>query len=292
MEKKKIFYDWWIVLGAIIVLGTTGPAAVAVANIFQSSVTAEFGISNSQFALTNSIVLGVGIFLSPFISQKLAYGNFKRTFVIGVLLYALGYAGYGLAPNIWVIYFLSLLIGIGNTACIIIPTGILINNWFVKKRGLAMSLALTGLGFGGAILSPLLTGLIESIGWRQTYLVYGTVMLAVGLFVVMFVFKPRPEDIGLKPYGVEEASDLPAGAQKSGENQEQTQGVPMSVSETMTKPFFILLIVGGVFAGIMNNGGFGQFPPVLQNVHGAGTAVTIVSLYSAIGIAGKVILGN
>lgn len=69
MKDKKIFYGWWVVLGSAILLALLGPATVAVANIYQTSVVAEFGIANSQFALSNSIVLGMGIFFSPFIAK-------------------------------------------------------------------------------------------------------------------------------------------------------------------------------------------------------------------------------
>ncbi len=77
MKNSKMFYGWWIVLGATIILAVLGPATVAVANIYQAPIVAEFGITNSQFAISNSLVLGVGIFLSPFVSKRLTSGNFK-----------------------------------------------------------------------------------------------------------------------------------------------------------------------------------------------------------------------
>lgn len=63
-----------------------GPASVAVANLFQLPVTEEFGISNSQFVISNSLVLGVGIFLSPFIFKKLVTGNFRLIYSIAVIV--------------------------------------------------------------------------------------------------------------------------------------------------------------------------------------------------------------
>src|SRR5690606_27555441 len=75
MKNNKVFYGWWLVLFSALSLAVMGPASVAVANLFQNPVTHEFGITNSQFAISNSLVLGMGIFLSPFISKKLAFGN-------------------------------------------------------------------------------------------------------------------------------------------------------------------------------------------------------------------------
>lgn len=86
MDKSKTFYGWWVVVGSAIMLAVLGPAAVAVANIYQAPVVAEFGISNSQFAISNSLVLGVGIFLSPFVSKRLSTGNFKRTYITSLVI--------------------------------------------------------------------------------------------------------------------------------------------------------------------------------------------------------------
>ena len=286
MKNSKIFYGWWIVLGASVVLAVMGPASVAVANLFQLPVTEEFGISNSQFAISNSLVLGVGIFLSPFISKKLATGNFRLIYSIAVIVYAFAYMGFGLAPNIYVFYLLSLLVGFGYTTTTIIPISMLMNNWFVKKRGLALSLALSGLGIGGVIFSQILTPLINNVGWRQTYMIYGVIMLVVTLPIVLFIFKPKPELMNLKAYGTEELNISNEG------DKEQTQHKLTSGAKTGITPFFILLMVGAVLVGIVNNGGLGQFPPVLNSLHGATQGALIISIYSAVGILGKIILGN
>lgn len=294
MGKGKVFYGWWIVAGAAIILAVMGSASVAVANLYQAPVTAEFGISNSQFAISHSLVLGVGIFLSPFISQKFATGNFNRIYAISVLVYALAYIGYAFTSNIYVFYLLSLLVGYGYMSTTFIPTTMLINKWFVKKRGLALSLALTGLGIGGVVFSQLVTTLIENVGWRMTYVVYGLIMLAVVLPIVLFVYKVNPEDMQLKAYGTA-ADDLGQARERNEDDEgemQQVQAVRMSVSESMKKPFFVLLVAGSVLVGITNNGGLGQFPPVLTELHGATVAAMIISVYSAVGIVGKLILGN
>lgn len=286
MKNSKIFYGWWVVLGSAIILAMLGPASVAVANIFQSPITTEFNITNSQFSLSNSFVLGVGIFLSPFASQQLMSGNFKKIYTTNLIIYALAYIGYGFAPNIYIYYLLSLLVGYGFLSTTILPASILVNNWFIYKRGLALSLTFTGLGVGGVVFSQLVTFLIEQVGWRQTYIIYGLLMLIVVLPIIWFLIQVKPEDIGLKPLGSEISTTNQVDVK------EQTQAVDLSVSQTLTKPFFLLLVIGTTLLGIVNNGGLAQFPPVLTSLHGAGMAATVISVYSAVGIIGKLVLGN
>lgn len=287
MKKGKIFYGWWIVLGSVIMLAVMGPASVAVANLYQGPVTEDFGIPKSMFAIVNTIVLGVGIFLAPFVAQQLSkQGNFKRFLTIGIVVYALAYMGYGFAQNIYTFYILSLLVGFGYVSTTVIPSSIIVSNWFVEKRGSAISLALTGLGIGGVVFSQLLTYLIENVGWRQTYLIYGIIMLVVCLPITWLLMKERPEELGLQPLG----------ANNQGHSQQLKQktatGVSTPFQQTIKAPFFLLLMSGAVLIGIINNGGLGQFPPYLNAIHGAVKGAAIVSIYSAVGIAGKIILGN
>lgn len=286
MDKSKIFYGWWVVVGSAIMLAVLGPAAVAVANIYQAPVVAEFGISNSQFAISNSLVLGVGIFLSPFVSKRLSTGNFKRTYITSLVIYASAYIGFGFANNIYVFYILSLFVGYGYLSTTILPVSILINNWFISKRGLALSLSLTGLGIGGVIFSQFVTFLINTFSWSTAYKSYGLLMLIVIIPVVLFLIKVNPEEMGLKPYGAEEA----IGKETAKENEVTVNKV--ASKNLVTTSYFMLLIIGAVFVGISNNSGLGQFPPVLASIHGDATAATIISIYSAVGILGKIVLGH
>lgn len=286
MDKSKTFYGWWVVVGSAIMLAVLGPAAVAVANIYQAPVVAEFGISNSQFAISNSLVLGVGIFLSPFVSKRLSTGNFKPTYIISLIIYALAYIGFGFATNIYVFYILSLFVGYGFLSTTILPVSILISNWFISKRGLALSLAFTGLGIGGVIFSQFVTFLINTFSWSTAYKSYGLLMLIVIIPVVLFLIKVNPEEMGLKPYGAEEA----IGKETAKENEVTVNKV--ASKNLVTTSYFMLLIIGAVFVGISNNSGLGQFPPVLASIHGDATAATIISIYSAVGILGKIVLGH
>lgn len=288
MKKSKTFYGWWVVLGSAILLAMLGPAPVALANIFQTPITAEFNITNSQFAISNSLVLGVGIFLSPVISRQLTSGNFKRNYLINLLIYTVAYIAYGFSTNIYIYYILSLFVGYGFLSTTIMPVSILINNWFVYKRGLALSLAMTGLGVGGVIFSPFVTYIMNTFGWRVAYISYGALMLIVAAPIMWFLIKVKPKDIGEKPLG----NQITPNEFTSEKELEKTQSVDEPFSETRTRPYFLLLIAGTVLVGLVNNGGLAQFPPYLTELHGAGIAATIISVYSASGIVGKLLIGN
>lgn len=284
-EKKKIFYGWWIVAGMVLILATIVPLVMALSNKYLIPVTQDMGISRSSFSLINMISQIPGILLSPFIAKKMAEGNMKKILGIGVIGFAISYASYSLAQNEYYLYISSIFVGIFFLCTTMIPASMMVTNWFVEKRGLAMSLTMTGVGLGGFIFSPVVTYLIEGYGWRTTYLIMAVVVLVIGLPIVLFVLQKKPEDKGLQPYGAENRKK----ANETGKGTEKC--VTISVKESRSKTFFILLIIGMFLCGIVNGGALGQFPPAIQEMHGVAVQATIISLYSLIGIFGKITIG-
>lgn len=284
MEKRKIFYGWWIVLGSVLVTATMVPLVISLSSKYLVQITGEMHLTRAQFTLTNTITQGIGIFLSPFVAKKLSSKNMKKWQSVSIFLFALAYASFSFARNVIHLYISALFVGIFFLFSALIPVSMLITNWFVAKRGVAMSIAMAGIGVGGFLFSPIVTALLERFGWRATYRIMSLVVLCVALPVSVFVFKRKPEDMGLTPYG--------AGATASGKHAVPGgRAVTLSVAESRSKSFFWILIVGMFLNGLINSGALGQFPPALEDLHGPGVQAVIISLYSIIGIFSKLLLG-
>lgn len=285
MKKDKIFYGWWVVLGCVLITTTMVPPIMALSNKFLIQVTTDMGISRSAFTLANTILQGLGIFISPFVSKKLATGNMKKIQSISVIGFAVSYASYALAQSAFHLYISAFFVGIFFLNSTMIPVSMMVTNWFVKKRGLAMSIAMAGIGLGGTIFSPLLTILLNNYGWRKTYVIMALIILVVALPTSLFILKKRPEDMGLKPYGADEQQTAAKRVQKV------IPSVTLSVKDSRKHLFFWLLLVGMLANGLINTGSLGHFPPAMEELHGAALQATIISMYSMIGIGGKLLLG-
>lgn len=79
MEKKKIHYGWYIVIGCLLITCTMVPPIMALSNKFLIQVTEELGLSRSGFTLANTILQGLGIFISPMVSSRLAKGDIVKS---------------------------------------------------------------------------------------------------------------------------------------------------------------------------------------------------------------------
>lgn len=288
LEKEKVHYGWWIVLGAFVITATMIPLSVAMSNKFLIPVTQELGISRTSFSLSNAIMQAMGIFLSPFVAKRLASGNFKMFLASSTIIFCLSYAAYGFVTSIYQHYILSIIMGASLLFSTIIPINIMLNNWFVKSRGLAISLAMTGIGVGGFILSPLITYLFRIVGWRLTYTILGIAILIIVLPIGLFVFKREPADKGLMAYGDGEKERIVNGG-NAVVIEEKT--VALTAKEIFGKTFFWVLLGSMMLNGIINGGALGQFPPAVEGLHGDVTAASVVAIYSIVGVVGKLSAG-
>lgn len=100
MEKKsKFFYGWIIVIGCMLITTTMVPLIMSQSNKYLIYVTEDLGMSRSAFTLANTILQGLGIFLSPIISKNLAHGNMKKIHAVSIVGFAACYAAYSFANS-------------------------------------------------------------------------------------------------------------------------------------------------------------------------------------------------
>src|SRR5947208_8907639 len=113
-------------------------------------------------------------------------------------------AGLLLAPLVhqpWHLYAtLGVLVGGGANCLGYTGQSLFLPNWFVRRRGLALSLAFSGVGVGSIVLLPWLQALIARAGWRAACWALAFLVLGV-LAPLNLVLKRRPEDLGLRPDG-------------------------------------------------------------------------------------------
>ena len=278
--KKRIFYGWWVVAGCILVTMTMVPPIMALSNKYLIYVTQDLGISRSAFTLANTVLQALGIFLSPFVTRFLARGNMRVIQSVSILGYCASYFSYSLAQSPIHLYISSLFLGVFYLNATLIPVSMMVTNWFTARRGLAMSLAMAGIGVGGTIFSPVLTFFLESYGWRVSYRLMAGIILVIALPAALFLLRKRPEDVGLEPLGGQQAAAQGMGS--AGD---------FSLRQSWGTVFFWLLLLGMLTNGLINAGALGHFPPAMQESHGAAVQAAVISAYSLISIGGKLILG-
>lgn len=170
--------------------------------VFFKSVAAEFSDSRLGVAIGLTITQVVGALLAPFIGRALDRFPLRRIIAAGAISMSIGFLGLSQVSTAWQFYLvLGGFIGFGAGAMGGLATAKLVSNWFDRRRGTALGIAATGISLSGVIM-PFITALIiDSVGWREAFVVYGLFTLCIVTPVVLKMVISRPEDVGLLPDG-------------------------------------------------------------------------------------------
>ena len=152
--------------------------------------------------------------------------------------------------------------------------------------GVVTGIVMAASGVGGSALSLVLSGIMESAGWRAS-LLFAAGLLAAVAVMIFFVMKDRPEELGLQPYHDPERRGA---AHKPKKVAAPWAGVPMQV--LLKKPYFYLTMIGMMLATIASNGVYSAVVPHLQDRGlSAAYAAKMLSLMLVLLAVDKIVLG-
>ena len=117
----------------------------------------------------------------------------KRVVAIGVLIGGLALAGMSTVQQLWHLYALFVIMGIGFTLASPAATAKIVGAWFTRRRALAMSIAGTGSAAGETALVPVAALAVVFIGWREGYLILAGVLVFFTLPLMLLFLKSRPD---------------------------------------------------------------------------------------------------
>jgi len=171
----------WMRLIASLAVGTLACAGMWTVVVVISTVQAEFGTERAGASLPYTLMM-VGFACGTIGVGRLAdrYGMVVPVLLSGVLL-AAGYVVAGLAPSLSVFALAhGLLIGPGSAAGFA-PLMADLSHWFVKRRGVAVTIAACGSYFAGVLWPLVMNATIPAYGWRATHIGIGIAILVVML---------------------------------------------------------------------------------------------------------------
>ncbi|MEK9719491.1 MAG: MFS transporter, partial [Quisquiliibacterium sp.] len=154
----------------------------------------------------------VSAVLSPMLGRMMDRSGPVVVMESGVLMMGAGLLLATLAREPWHIYMtLGLLVGGGSVMLGFTGQSMMLPAWFVRRRGLAIGIAFSGVGVGSILMLPLLQRYIEHTDWRAACWVLGLVVLVV-LGPLNLLIRRRPSDLNLEPDGDPSAASAGAGA--------------------------------------------------------------------------------
>jgi OFA family oxalate/formate antiporter-like MFS transporter len=200
---NKFFYGWFIAIAAAFGIGC-GMAVIipAALGLLVAPLHADFAWTSQQIFLAPLFNTACLVFVAPFVGGIVDRFGARRVICLSFIAEALIIASFSqMNGDIYGLYgrFVALAVVAAGTTSI--SFALVISRWFDRRRGLALGIALTGYGTGGALWSLLLRWLIDHVGWRHMYLWQAAVIAGITLPLMFFAIRDTPESMGLRVDG-------------------------------------------------------------------------------------------
>ena len=266
-QQRKFFPGWLVVASGFVIMATCYTIFVNCMSLFQPLIVSDLGITLAQYNISNAISTVVSVIGSLVIGHVADKVSGRILGSLTVIATSAVLVGMSFVGELWQVYVLFAVSGCFAVASTRLLISLVTANWFTAKRGLAISIALSGSGFGGAILSPIVSSLIVSVGWRSTFLVLAAVCIVAALPITAYSFRTKPSEIGLKPLG-ENPGD-PSVSTAGDKDEHTAPEVNVGWSRIKKSPAFWLLVVAFLFMGLVNGAIYDRFGLRFGNVLGS-----------------------
>src|SRR5215831_13625772 len=148
--------------------------------------------------LTVGVAFGARNAFAVFLVAVIEEFHWSRGLASGTLM--LGFVISGMTHSILEFYLgMGIFMGIGFAALTMTSQATFLSNWFVRKRGMAIGTAASGIGLGILLVVPWTQWLISTYGWRAAFFILAGVLAIVVAPFNYFFQHQRPEEMNLKP---------------------------------------------------------------------------------------------
>lgn len=297
---RKLHYAWVIAI-AMFMMYFISSFITGARSIFLVPVLEEFGCSKTQYSFTTTIFMLVTGIVSPTVGKWFQKYDIRIIEALASIGCALVCAMRALSPNIYVHWASSLILGVCFPCILNLMLPTLTNRWFAWKVGTVMSVVAMAQGLSDSIFNTLGSVIIANYGWRACEWAYAAGCLIIGLPVSLLLFRNKPEDLGLKPWGIEkmqEEMQKNAAAEDEKKKKEETayftpDGRPLGLNykDAIKTKAFWLIFFGLASASITSVSSF--LNAYCQSVGYSIVMAGVVTSAMSIGkLVGKISLGT
>ena len=286
----RVFYGWWIVSGGFTM-------QMIVGSLMIHSFTAYFPLLQAQFGWSRALLSGAfalsraesGL-LGPLQGWMIDRFGPRAMVRGGMVIFGAGFIMFSYTDSVLDYYITFLLMALGSSVAGFLTVATTVVNWFEKKRGMAMGIAMSGFGIGG-LLVPAVAWSLSSVGWRPTAFVSGVVIIIVGIPLAQ-LFRQRPEQYGYLPDGAPAPQrGLSGESSDYGDATGEDDIGGFTAREAMRTPAFWLLSMGhGMALLTVGAVSLHLVPHIMESVGlsitAASTAVAVMTVFNIIGQVG------
>ena len=176
-----------LVLLICFTLNVVGGGLFQTFSVFLLPIMRDFQVDKGALSAVVSFTLVTSGLMGPFAGTLFDRFGPLKIYGAGLCLLAMGYYMASQADNVIGLYVtLGLMIGLGNSMIGGVPHAALVSRWFKERSGVAMGVIFSAGGISILIWSPTSQLLIDTQGWRATYVTFSIVLICL-LPVLFFI---------------------------------------------------------------------------------------------------------
>jgi MFS family permease len=271
---------WSVVIGSTLALVVcNGPVVAFTFGLFLKPISQEFGWNRGAISAASAVASLMIAIAVPFAGMLVDRWGARRILLPAILLSSISVAAISLTPaSLFVFVALYAIAGLAMAAHGPQPYIKTIAAWFDGRRGLALGIAMAGVGLGIIVVPQLARHLIEIYGWRKAYIGLGVALFVVAFpAVAILVREPPPTATGCRQ---RLAGDTPA-------------PLGLEVRDALTgSPAFWLLAAATFLVAMAVNGTIVHVVPLLTDRGlSPAIAVSLLGVVSLASIVGRLLCG-
>ncbi|MEH2004414.1 MFS transporter [Nostoc sp.] len=200
LARRSLHYGW-LVAGLTFLALLVAAGIRSAPGVFIVPLEQEFGWSRATISLAISINLVLYGLIGPFAATVMERVGIRRMMVFSLAVIALGVGLTTLMSAAWQLVLLwGVVIGCGSGVIALVLGAIVVNRWFLEKRGLVLGILTASTATGQLVFLPLLASVADRFGWRTAALALSGAALLIIPAIAVFM-RDRPADVGLRPFG-------------------------------------------------------------------------------------------
>lgn len=240
-------------------------------SFFIGPVCESLDIGRGSFTIYYSLMTASGAVSIPILGQVINKKGVRGILLLSTVWVAAGLFAFSVSKELWMFYAVGACMGIFGTSCVSLCANVVVQQSYSGGRASGLlGIVMSGSGVGGMIVSLILPGLIEGLGWQICYRILSTSWLTLGVVALLLLGKMEVT---------------------GGVGHRRTPASGMTRAEAVRSPKLYLLIVV-IFLLTAACGLQQQLPSVLAG-YGFGTAQVsaMLSFFTAMLAVGKIFQG-
>lgn len=283
--KSGSVWAWVVVLGCIGFYSIPTGVIANTSGIFVAPVMDQFGWSQTDTTMYRTIQPLVSAVCAPFAGKLLEKYNPRWILAVVSAVFGLASLASAYATELWQWNLYGVVFGVTAAFFMYLAAPVLINVWFKKGAGVAVSITAATLSLLAAFASPIGQGLIDAYGWQTARAILSVVTTVASVVLTVAFVRKSPSVMNVLPFGAESSSTNTLADTGSGED----EGATMEQARK-SPALYTLIVVAGIFC--MCAAFFQQIPAFCSHGElGAAAGAMAVSIIMVGGIVGKLLLG-